>query len=142
MRTVLLSKKNDARGKAKKYKSVLFFLAARVRSFRFAGSGVILFFRNEVHASMHLIAAVTVIWLAFYLQISKAEWILTIIAIVMVFAAEMFNTCIEKLCDFIHPERHPRIRIIKDLAAGAVLVVALGAAVTGFIIFIPKIFQL
>jgi len=54
-------------------------------------------------------------------------------------SAEIFNSAIEKLVDIVHPEQNKKAGLIKDMAAGAVLVLAFAAAVIGFIIFIPKI---
>ena len=59
-----------------------------------------------------------------------------VVAIVLVFAAELFNTAIEKLCDVVHPDYSEKIKAIKDLAAGAVLVCAVGAVVIGLFVFI------
>jgi diacylglycerol kinase len=59
----------------------------------------------------------------------------------MVWVAEIFNTAIEKTMDFISRERHPQIKLIKDLAAAAVLVTAFSALITGAIIFIPKLLK-
>jgi diacylglycerol kinase len=57
----------------------------------------------------------------------------------IVWITEMLNTCIERIMDFAHPEDHPHIKFIKDLAAGAVLVAAFTAVVAGLLIFIPKL---
>lgn len=54
-------------------------------------------------------------------------WALVILASAGVLAAELFNTAIERLADHLHPDRHPEIRIVKDCAAGGVLLMALGA---------------
>lgn len=70
------------------------------------------------------------------------EIILIIIVTGMVWCAELFNTAIEKMADLITKERHPTIKFIKDIAAGAVMIAALIALFTGGIIFIPKIIAL
>ena len=57
----------------------------------------------------------------------------------MVLSLEMINTAIERICNIVHKEPHPGIKIIKDLAAGAVLLAAFVAAICGTIIFLPKI---
>jgi diacylglycerol kinase len=51
----------------------------------------------------------------------------------------MINTAIEKLCDVVHKDFHPQIKIIKDMAAGAVLIAAISSLITGVVIFVPKI---
>lgn len=70
----------------------------------------------------------------FALQLTSGEWIAVVLAIVMVIAAEMFNTCIELLCDLHTREYNEMIKAIKDIAAGAVLLVSLGALVIAIII--------
>ena len=60
----------------------------------------------------------------------------------MVWMAELFNTAIEKTMDFISKEAHPQIKLVKDLAAAAVLIAAIAAVLVGALIFIPKLFPL
>jgi len=109
-------------------------------SFYYAAKGLALFFRFERNARLHLLAAGLVIAASLYFRISAFETMLVAISIGLVWMAEMFNTCIEKLIDFISLEKHTQLGIIKDLSAGAVLISSLVALVTGLIIFIPKIF--
>ena len=71
------------------------------------------------------------------LGITRTEWIMVVMCIGTVIAAELFNTAIEKLVDSVSPERHPVAGQVKDIAAGAVLICAVAAAIIGLIIFIP-----
>jgi len=73
----------------------------------------------------------------FLFQVTAVEWMLLVFAITIVFIAEALNTAIELLCDFISPDYQELIKKTKDVAAGAVLIAAIGAAVTGLIIFLP-----
>jgi diacylglycerol kinase (ATP) len=116
-----------------------FSVRKRIRSFKFAFTGIAEFFVNEHNAWIHLLATIAAIALAFILQCSKTEFILIVLTIGFVWAAELFNTAIEKMADLITTEIHPQIKIIKDLSAAAVLITALAALITGLIIFIPKI---
>jgi diacylglycerol kinase (ATP) len=109
-------------------------------SFYYAGKGIAGFFRFERNARLHLLAAVVVIAASFYFRISSVEAVLVAISIGFVWMAEMFNTCIEKLIDFISLEKLPMLGSIKDLSAGAVLIASITALITALIIFIPKIF--
>lgn len=84
-------------------------------------------------------AAIAVIIAAIVLKVSGAEAAVLAIAIGLVWVAEIVNTTIEHLANFITRERHPEIKIIKDLAAGAVLIAAITAVIVGLFIFIPKI---
>ena len=112
---------------------------ARALSFTYAFAGIVRFFRTEPNARIHLLATLGVIALSFIYSITAIEAIMLLLTIGSVWAAEIFNTCIEKTMDFISTETHPQIRCIKDMSAGAVLVAAITAAVIGSIIFIPKI---
>lgn len=86
------------------------------------------------------VIALLVLLAGFYFKISRTEWCLIIIAITSVLAFELVNTALEKICDFVHPEKNEKIRDIKDISAGAVLLVSISAFVLGLMIFLPKIF--
>jgi len=115
-----------------------FSIRARLRSFYYAGLGIKQFFRQEHNARIHLAAAIVVGFLAWRLKVSVREAIELTIVIGLVWVTEILNTCIEKAMDMITTEHHPQIKIIKDLAAGAVLVAAAVAVIVGSFIFIPK----
>jgi len=112
----------------------------RIRAFFCAFNGWSLFLKEGVHPKIHLFAAVAVIILGFSFKITGVEWLFIIIAITLVMAAEMMNSAMEKLCDVLHPEQHPTIKFVKDVAAGAVLLAAFAALAIGLIIFLPKFF--
>lgn len=78
----------------------------------------------------------------FILKISNTEWLFIIGCSMLVLALELINTAIEHLCDTITKDIHPTIKIIKDVSAAAVLVVAAGSVVGGLIIFLSKIIEL
>ncbi len=77
--------------------------------------------------------------MGFIFQIGRHEWLALVIVIGVVFLAELFNSAIEKLADVIDPEWNDKIGVVKDLAAGAVLVSAVVSVVVGAIIFLPEI---
>lgn len=114
----------------------------RIRSFGFAFSGLYELIRSEPNARIHLVAAILAIGAGFFLRISLAEWCVIAFAIALVFAAESFNTAIEKLADHLFPGYHETARIAKDVSAGAVLICAVAALAAGLIIFLPKIVAL
>jgi len=116
-----------------------FSLRSRIKSFYYAGIGIKQFFRQEHNARIHLAAAVVVGVLAWWLKVSHAEAIALTIVTGLVWVTEMLNTCIEKAMDMITTDYHPQVKIIKDLAAGAVLIAAIIAIIVGSFIFIPKI---
>lgn len=119
-----------------------FSIADRFLSFKFAFRGIILLFKNEHNSWIHLFLSILAIGLGFYFEISKLEWIGVIVSIGIVLAAEIFNTAIEQIANFIQPNQDGKIAQIKDLAAGGVLITAITAFVVGLIIFLPKIITL
>jgi diacylglycerol kinase (ATP) len=76
----------------------------------------------------------------FYFEISSTEWIVQIFAIALVIGIEGMNTAVEKVADFIQPKFDPKIGFIKDISAGAVMLVSIAAVLVGLIIYLPKIF--
>ena len=117
-----------------------FSINARLKSFRYAIKGIIQFFLQEPNAWIHLLATTGVVIGIFYFKISNNELLALILSIGFVWVAELFNTAIERIMDFLSPGYDSRTAIIKDLSAGAVLLSALTAATIGLIVFIPKIF--
>ncbi len=114
-------------------------LKKRLNSFRYAFQGIGRLFRTQPNARIHLFATVTVVLAGIYFTITTVEWCLVALSIAGVLSAEAFNTAIEDLTDLASPEQHPLAGHAKDLAAGAVLLIAIGAATVGALIFLPKI---
>ena len=102
-------------------------------------SGIVHFFYHGHNVRVHLPPTILVILVCFYLPVTRTELLALIFTISLVWISEMINTSLEKLADMVTTQYHPQIRIIKDVAAGAVLVAAIAALLTGLIIFIPKI---
>jgi diacylglycerol kinase (ATP) len=116
-----------------------FSLRARLRSFRFAWDGIASFFQREHNAWLHFMATIAVFTTAVLVGVTKTELLALIFAIGLVWIAEMFNTCIERVMDFVSEQKHPEIKFIKDLAAGAVLTASITALIIGAVVFIPKL---
>jgi len=121
------------------YKSTGFSWRKRGQSIGFALQGILLFFKSEQNAWLHGLATLLVMVLSVYFQVNAWEVIALILSIGMVWAAEIFNTSIERIMDYLSKEKQPAIKMIKDLAAAAVLVTALTAQFVGVFVFIPKI---
>lgn len=115
------------------------FAKNRIKSVGFALRGAILLIRTEASIKIQVFLAIVMTALGFYFDISNTEWILQILAIAMVMGVEGANTAIEKICDFVHPEFDSKIGFIKDVSAGAVMLVSIGAAIVGLIIYLPRI---
>ena len=114
-------------------------LRARLRSFRYAFAGMRLLFGEEHNARIHATITVLVVVAGVVLRVSPVEWAVLVICIGVVLAAEAFNSAIERVANYLTTERDDRIRDIKDLAAGAVLLCAIAAAIVGLIVFVPHI---
>ena len=119
-----------------------FSFRKRVLGFKYAFRGFRLLLKFEHNAWLHCIIGTCVVIAGFLIDISAMEWIAVTIACGCVFAAEAFNTAIEKLADIVSPEYNNAIKDVKDLSAGGVLFIAIAAAIIGLIIFIPKIIAL
>ncbi len=118
-----------------------FSLAARARSFRYAARGVVALLRSQHNAWIHAVASVAVVGLGFFVGLSRVEWCLVVLAMVAVWSAEAVNTAIEALCDVASPDLHPLVERTKDVAAGAVLLAAVGAVVVGLLVFGPHLLR-
>jgi len=116
-----------------------FSLRARMASFRNAWKGLSVFVRQEHNAWIHLSMTALVILAGVLFRISTYEWIAVVFAIGLVISAEAINSAIERLADVVQPNRDERIRDVKDICAGAVLVCAMTAFVIGLIVFLPKL---
>lgn len=119
-----------------------FSIKKRLESFRYAFRGITTLLKHEHNARIHLAAAILAVAAGGWLGISANEWIAITICIGSVFALEAVNSAIERLADFVSPDFQELIGQAKDIAAGAVLFAAIAAAITGLIIFIPKILDL
>ncbi|MBD1262034.1 diacylglycerol kinase family protein [Maribacter polysiphoniae] len=116
------------------------FLQNRIRSVGFALKGALLLIKTEASIKIQVFIALVMTAGGFYFDISATEWILQIFAISLVLGIEGLNTAVEKLADFVQPEFDEKIGFIKDISAGAVMLVSIGASIIGLIIYLPKIF--
>ena len=114
----------------------------RFAGFKYAFNGIRLLICNEPNALLHCILCICAISAGFILKISATEWVAVVIVCGCVFTAEALNTAIERLADVVSPEYSEAIKKVKDLSAGAVLFMAIAAAITGVIIFLPKLISL
>src|SRR4051794_36011908 len=112
------------------------------QAFFHAFKGMQNFFFSERNGKIQLFIAGFTVAAAFLLNISSIEWIAILLCISLVLSLEMLNSAIEKICDLIHKDFHPIIKIIKDVSAAAVLWSSIISTAIGFIIFIPKIMVL
>jgi diacylglycerol kinase len=93
----------------------------------------------ERNMKIHLAAMLAVLSLAWWLELSRDEWMILILTIAFVLMAELFNTAVEAVVDLVSPGYHPLAKIAKDVAAGAVLLAALAALAVGYLLFFSRI---
>lgn len=117
-------------------------LRDRLRSFTFAFSGLKILLKTQHNSWIHLALTGAVLAAGALLRIDPIEWSLLTLAMASVWITETLNTAIEFMTDLVSPEFHPVAGQVKDLAAAAVLIAAVGAAVVGVIVFLPKVLQL
>jgi len=113
-----------------------------IKSFKYALKGIYYAFREEQNFRFHIIFAILVIVLMFFLKTSTLEKIILIILISFVLIAELLNSIFERIIDILKPRLHPYAKKIKDMTAGVVFIAAFVSFVCGLIIFIPKIFEI
>ena len=118
------------------------YLKNRLKSMQHAANGIYLLLRNEPNAKIHLICAILVIILSLLVELSIFEWSLIAFAIGMVFISEAFNSAIENLSDIVSPDYNEKIKVIKDLSAGGVLISAIAAVAIACLVLFPKIIEL
>ncbi|MCF6341707.1 MAG: diacylglycerol kinase family protein [Bacteroidales bacterium] len=119
-----------------------FCLKDRARSFAFAFRGIGFVVKTQHNIWIHCVLGILAIVFGLWLRINPAEWIAVIFAIGFVLVSETLNTAIELIVDLVSPEQNPKAGLIKDVAAGAVLLSAITAAIIGLLIFVPKIINL
>ena len=112
------------------------------KSFGYAFKGIDDVIKHEPNMKIHVVVAILVVIMAIILKVSIIEWIILVLLIGSVLAAETINTTIENLVDMYTKEYDEKAKIVKDTAAGTVLILAITSAIIGLIIFIPKIIYL
>lgn len=118
------------------------WLAAVFRSFFYAFAGIAWVVRSQRNAQIHLAITAVVLVAGVYFRVSVGEWLALILSIALVLAFEAINSAVEAVVDLASPELHPLAKRAKDAAAGAVLVAAIGAALVGIVVFLPRLFAL
>ena len=110
-----------------------------INSFKYAFTGIATSFKTERNMKIHVLIMILVIIAGIVFKVSLLDWIILVIMFGLVISAELFNTAIETTVDIAMPERNEKAKKAKDVAAGAVFVIAMASAVIGLLIFVPKI---
>jgi diacylglycerol kinase (ATP) len=114
-----------------------FNFADRLKSFRYAFTGLGFMLKTQHNAWVHLAITLVVVGAGLWLGISAVDWRWLIVAIALVWVAETTNTAFEFLCDAVVPNFHTSVEKAKDIAAAAVLICAAAAAIIGVLVFWP-----
>ena len=115
-----------------------FQFTGRIRSFKFAFVGLWTMLKSQHNAC----ATAVVIAAGLYFNVTPTQWCMLVLAIMAVWTAEALNTAFEFLADAASPEFHPLVKHSKDVAAGAVLISAIGSVIIGLIVFGPCVAEL
>jgi diacylglycerol kinase (ATP) len=116
-----------------------FTIRGRVQSFRYAWYGLGLMLRSQHNAWLHAFASLCIVGAGLMFRLTAGEWCWIILAIMAVWTAEALNTALEFLADAATREFHPLVKCAKDVAAGGVLISALGSVVIGLLILGPHL---
>lgn len=120
---------------------MIFSLKKFIRSFQYAFRGLKHVFKKEQTFRIQIIIALIVITLMFYFNITPLEKIILLMMVFLVLSLELVNTTAENILNVVEPNFRPRVQIIKDTMAAAVLVAAFGSLIIGLIIFLPYLFK-
>ena len=115
--------------------------ATLLLSFRYAFAGISYLLWTQRNAKIQTALALAAVALGFLLRIERGEWLALVLTIVLVLAAEGVNTAVEAVVDLASPAYHPLAKVAKDVAAGTVLLTAIGAVIVGIIIFLPHLLE-
>jgi diacylglycerol kinase (ATP) len=111
-------------------------------SFGHAFRGLLFTWETQRHLRVHLALATLAVLLGLILRIGATEWALLALTIALVLSLELLNTVVEAVVDLVTPDYHPLARVAKDVAAGAVLVSAIGGLAVGAFLFLPRLWAL
>lgn len=110
-----------------------------LKSFTYAGRGLLKIWREEQNLQIHTVSALVVMALGFVLQVSRIEWLILILTIFLVILMEIINSAIERVTDILKPRIHGYVKEIKDIMAAAVMLASIGAFIVGLLIFGPPL---
>lgn len=109
-----------------------------LKSFGFAMNGLVVVWREQTNFRIHVAVLCAVLVTGWVVELTVAEWAIVLLCAGLVLAAELFNSAIEKMVDWVHPQWNEPAGKIKDIAAAAVLIAAVAAALVGIVIFANK----
>ncbi len=110
-----------------------------IKSANYAIEGVLHGVKTQKHMRYHFLSAAAVLFFSYVVGVSHTEFVIIAVAVILVLSTEMINSAIEAVVDILSPEYAEKARVAKDIAAGAVLITAFGAAVLGYSVLFPYV---
>jgi diacylglycerol kinase (ATP) len=117
------------------------FIKKRLKGFVYATKGALILIKKEQSIQVQLFIALLVIAAGFFFDITATEWMFQLLVIGLVLSIEGLNTAVEEIANFVHPDFHNKIGLIKDIAAGAVFFAAVIAVFIAVIIYTPYVLE-
>jgi diacylglycerol kinase len=115
------------------------YIESRLKSFQFAFSGIYYIIKSQPNSWIHLVATVAVVLFGIWLGLSRIEWVLLVLTLGIIWAAEAINTALEAIVDLISPHHNPLAKIAKDVSAASVLILAMMSVLVGLILLGPPL---
>ena len=112
---------------------------AIIESFNYAVSGIITAIKTEKSMRVHYSIAVLVLLSSLFFDFNRTEFLLLLFAVSLVVISEMINTAIERTIDLVTKDFHPLARLVKDVAAGAVLIATINSLIVGYLLFFERL---
>jgi diacylglycerol kinase len=109
----------------------------RLKSMGYAIEGIVTLIKTQPNAQLHCVATAIVVVAGLLTGITNLQWLALVIVIGLVWSFEAFNSALEVLCDKVEPTNDPQIKVVKDVAAGGVLLASMTAAIVGGLVFFP-----
>lgn len=109
----------------------------RLKSMGYAIEGIVTLIKTQPNAQLHCVATAIVVVAGLLTGITNLQWLALVIVIGLVWSFEAFNSALEVLCDKVEPTNDPQIKVVKDVAAGGVLLASMTAAIVGGFVFFP-----
>ncbi|MDM8527048.1 diacylglycerol kinase family protein [Anaerolineales bacterium HSG24] len=106
----------------------------RLESFKYAFAGIWFTLRTQRNAQIHTVMGLIIVCVGLVVGLTRLEWAIIVLTMGLVVTLETINTAIEVAMDHLTPEIHPQVKIVKDTAAGAVLLGAMTAVIVGLLL--------
>jgi diacylglycerol kinase len=118
------------------------WLLSVIRSFGYALSGIGRLVRQQRNAQIHVALTLLILAISLLWRLSRIEWLILILTIALVLSMEALNTAVEAVVDLVSPQFHPLAKLAKDVAAGGVLIAAVGAVFVALLLYGERVLAL